>query len=114
MLGLHRCRFRVQGFRMKGLSSGSHEHMKLHGVHTKSWMVLEAKCYVYMISPLASNSAHVRLHAAEPRRMYDFRKYAQSVHPPIKVTLQPENKIGLRNGHVSEVETWDTQHLPYV
>ena len=42
----------------------------------KSWRVLEAKCYVYMNSPLASNSAHVRLHAAEPRRMYDFRKYA--------------------------------------
>ena len=42
-------------------------------------MVLEAKCYVYMISPLASSSTHVRLHAAEPRRMYDFRKYAQSI-----------------------------------
>ena len=42
-------------------------------------MVLEAKCYVYMISPLASNSTHVRLHAAEPRRMYDFRKYAPRI-----------------------------------
>ena len=41
-------------------------------------MVLEAKCYVNMISPLASHSAHVRLHAAEPRSMCDFRKYAQS------------------------------------